>query len=1282
MPCTALTATSKSLFSSLEGRAYFREISINLPDHWSDSCVDGTVVSSSGEQSDFIVGRSHPVFGDQVWTQQSRRCGEPGDFIYLSEKLLTETNNLGNTLVREWGKYRFGIFDEIGYNNDPVYPQCFYGVNDKPQVTGCSDKPIENVCSSGELIGSYNTSRLVHPDATKSILFSVKEKVTKFCDEKTHDAFAPTKQNLICNRKSAMEVILNHADFKNKHFEVFDGTYTNATPSFKFTRRQLTRYVLVVENTKDMLIRESWSFLRAAIRKWTVHDLPVNTEVGFVLANESSAVKVHDLHLLNGANARDWVASDVPFTPGDSRMPACISCGLKEAIEMLEEAKRTSGPASSVILIISPGTDKVNDLEDMVGRAKRAQIRIATINYPGVLRSHSLEALSLATGALSFTVNERKHNLVNSLLTTYFDLTNALFAITTKYYEGNPDSLPIEIHRRELVDDGRSTITGSFFLEESLGEPAEFVIYTHSIDNPLLGSIQLVSPSQKVYTGRTDSLLQFKLMKVVTNINETGPWTYTIERFRNPQPHFVQVMASPKSPTAPVVRAKFWTNLNSNHLPLVDSRNKRDIPKEFEEVDSQEWTSQTGFPNYLNHPMGRSYESDPIGQESEVVSKTTKGFPDYGNLKMDEDSRLDKMAEFKRSSSYRVTLEDLRKNQELSRNRSPLVRTTAMKPVILYVEVKSGMWPVRGATVEVTITKKTTNDTDRYKERFELHDTGSGDPDLMKGDGIYSKYWSPVNGGKGTYTIDITVTDSGNTAYSWNDGFFIPQNDEPCCGSQMTSPSVRPLSPFQRQLPPYTISFTQEDINSIQAASVGRVADLVVEHIPSELKARLTWTAPDLGGLDAAKYTLHYTPSLETLLSDPQSTPIWRHGTPFPLAAGSETSFTLDFTQERNLLDHPLYFALLAYSSPYESSTPGPLSNYVRVLLSSPPPPPPPPVSTDYSITRWLNKNQHDSEDEIVPRIAQADLRLELILPIVGGILFLIVCLVMYCYFCIVRRRHSGINKGKQTVTSSPEKNKQTSINIISTPTALNLDNKTHSTSSTTSSDTSHSTLQQENSGNMQYDPSEPPVTYQTSEQLHKYGYITDPNQYDEQFIENERRRYSMLQTPEEAYIISQARNIGQQRSPSNMSMPVYNQQPPGYVVSQISNGTTGRIRTLSPFNSWTASQLLHEHERRTSPYGEKTESLDRMDDINRHHGPQFQLPPPVPPLPAGVYSGEPTYTHGLYNESAVRSSVSGIGQSPNYAGYIRGTINPSLQGSLSSVNSSDVRKKRNVTMV
>lgn len=501
----------------------------------------------------------------------------------------------------------------------------------------------------------------------------------------------------------------------------------------------------------------------------------------------------------------------------------------------------------------------------------------------------------------------------------------------------------------------------------------------------------------------------------------------------------------------------------------------------------------------------------------------------------------------------------------------------------------------------------------------------------MKGDGIYSRYWSPVSSGPGSYAIDVTVVDNGNTAYSWTDGFIIPETGEPCCGSVMKAPSVRALSPFQRILPRTTLSFTQEDIDDIQNTVVGRVLDLKVEHIMSELKARLTWTAPDMGGLDVARYALHYSPSLETLLTSPEETASWSHGAPFPLSAGIETSFTVDLNLERALLDQSLFFALLAYPFNHESSAPGPLSNYVRVFIASPPPPPPPTIPSHSSGGGWFKGQSPDFEDgSVIPRIATADFRWELILPIVGGLVLLMVCLGIYCYFCVVRRKHHTKQKSPK---ASPEKNKPSNITIISAPTAL--ENRTHSTSSTTSSNTSHSTLQQEQP---------PPVQY--TEQYDQYGYLDD-----------QRRRYSTLQTPEEAYIIQQARNISQQRPPSNMS--AYN-SPSGYVVSQISNGTTGRIRTLSPFQSWTASQLLHEHERRTSP----------MDETNRHHGPQFQLPPPVPPLPE----------ESLYSDSNVRSSVSGI--HPNYSQYVRSPVNPSLQGSLTSVNSGDIRKKRNVTMV
>lgn len=71
---------------------------------------------------------------------------------------------------------------------------------------------------------------------------------------------------------------------------------------------------------------------------------------------------------------------------------------------MLDSAKRTNGPASSVILIISPGVEKLSSLEDMVERARKSQIKIATINYPGVLRTNSLDLLSSATGERTLLV--------------------------------------------------------------------------------------------------------------------------------------------------------------------------------------------------------------------------------------------------------------------------------------------------------------------------------------------------------------------------------------------------------------------------------------------------------------------------------------------------------------------------------------------------------------------------------------------------------------------------------------------------------------------------------------------------------------------------------------------------------------------------------------------------------------------------------------------------------------------------------------------------------------
>jgi hypothetical protein len=47
--------------------------------------------------------------------------------------------------VQQWAKYRYGVFDEVGYVSDPVYPSCYKGEHGVNRVTGCSDLPINDM---------------------------------------------------------------------------------------------------------------------------------------------------------------------------------------------------------------------------------------------------------------------------------------------------------------------------------------------------------------------------------------------------------------------------------------------------------------------------------------------------------------------------------------------------------------------------------------------------------------------------------------------------------------------------------------------------------------------------------------------------------------------------------------------------------------------------------------------------------------------------------------------------------------------------------------------------------------------------------------------------------------------------------------------------------------------------------------------------------------------------------------------------------------------------------
>ncbi|XP_050535825.1 calcium-activated chloride channel regulator 1-like [Daktulosphaira vitifoliae] len=1096
----AFTSGSKSLYEALSGKAYFRSVTVTLPQNWPDNCVGHTrtIAASQGEIPDILVGQPHPVYGDAMWTQQSQSCGRSGDALYGSYRLFQEQRELGKDIAKQWAKYRYGVFDEVGYAGDSVYPACYFSeTSEGVEINGCSDKPISKPRSC-DLINITNS---VHPEAKTSLMFSTTQQVTKFCDASSHDRYAPTKQNALCGRRSIMEVINTHQDF-TKGVNLSDNQ--NLTPIFTFKREMLTRYVVIIEDTKDMIDRESWSFLRLAIRKWAVYDLPPNTEVGLVSANDSSANRLHGLsHLLNN-DARDQVASNIPYSPGDSRVPACLSCAIKEAIQMLETRASTYGQASSVIVVIAPGTlAHTPDLNKQVSDASDKNIRIATITYPMLKRPRSLDWMAEKTGGVYFSVDETRYNMAQSFLSTYFKLTNVMRNIVEIYYQGNKGDLPVEIHRRELIDDGRTTVTGNFVLEDFMGEPAKFTVYTHNTENPLIRAITLTSPSQRVYSTRSDSLLSLKMLSVPATINETGTWTYSIERFQgSPQPHYIQVMAKPLSKNSPVVRARAWTSGTTN-------------------------------------------------------------------------------------------------------------------PLAIYTEVKRGEYPVLGAKVEVLVIRPGLNGSGTHREKFDLLDTGSGDPDLMKGDGIYSRFFNPMIGGPGTYTFEITVSDNGNTAYTWQSSIHRNVERQPintesnCCGSFMAILPAEPLNPFQRIIAPMSVTYNSDDLSS--STNVGRVGDLIAEIFKSEQKAKLTWTSPDLGGNFVARYEIRYSQSLRSLLNDFDSAPIWDHGRPDTFAPGAETIFYLEMNKNPSLFDQTLYIAIKGYSQVESDAVPSPVSNWVKILVPSPPPPPS--HITTHSSTgsdpSWSIPDQN-----MIPRITRDfEINYDVVVPAAGGILLLGVLLLMYCIFCAVKRN-------RKPEKQSPKQEKPLNVSVIPN-----------------------------GGGNMTI--SSPMNSVKAELEAHFEPCLIDTS---------EKKRYSISQ-------------YGQTELHQNQPSQPYHHQSNGHlsIISNAGATLTRTVKPLSPYQSWTASQLLHEHERRISPYGQ-------IGDFEN------QYPPPVPPLPAYQHQPNGNIGENIYGTAPghlyQQNGLPPPGQHTN--NYHRNNMilfNQSLQGSLSSVSSGD-KKKRNITMV
>lgn len=116
--------------------------------------------------------------------------------------------------------------------------------------------------------------------------------VTKFCSSSQLATSGPTKHNVLCEGKSAQQVIDQHPDF-NKNKQISSATID---PIFEVVRQPEQQYVLVIETSANSMDNHGqWKWVNKAAQKFIRYDLPINSNLAIVTFSNNSKVNKHFL---------------------------------------------------------------------------------------------------------------------------------------------------------------------------------------------------------------------------------------------------------------------------------------------------------------------------------------------------------------------------------------------------------------------------------------------------------------------------------------------------------------------------------------------------------------------------------------------------------------------------------------------------------------------------------------------------------------------------------------------------------------------------------------------------------------------------------------------------------------------------------------------------------------------------------------------------------------------------------------------------------------------------
>ena len=326
------------------------------------------------------------------------------------------------------------------------------------------------------------------------------------------------------------------------------------------------------------------------------------------------------------------------------------------------------------------------------------------------------------------------------------------------------------------------------------------------------------------------------------------------------------------------------------------------------------------------------------------------------------------------------------------------------EPVIVYASLKRGDLPVLSAEIVATIHQSGSS----TPVEVILRDDGNGYPDITKGDGIYSAYFTEFTPQTGLYSMTVRASNNNGQA-------SVPKamenHEVECCGSDIGTENLYtvPTGPFNRHIAApsflvtkgtqYFVKNGQPQVSDTFPPS--RISDFsVMTYVNQTLYATLTWSAPggDFDKGKAARYEMRCYTNAEALTGKNFHTmtiPVHESLLPVPAEYGTEQTATVGLPWANEIF----FYGIVAFD---ESGNRGIVSNLIPVFAAE-------------TTTQHTNEGDYDDNAQgsggnnalssaVMEAFGNNDMLTYIIAGGVSG-LFLILLIIVVIAVCRCRRK-------------------------------------------------------------------------------------------------------------------------------------------------------------------------------------------------------------------------------------------------------------------------------------